>query len=81
MVIVKTQPKQKSVRNGKRKENAARKNSTRNAWRLAVNAKQFQERGAIGEKKAQLASYLMIVCTFEYEFNKKYLPSSNIVYF
>ena len=30
-VIVKTQPKQKSVRNGKRKENAARKSSTRNA--------------------------------------------------
>jgi hypothetical protein len=30
-VIVKTQPKQKSVRNGKRKENAARKSSIRNA--------------------------------------------------
>ena len=39
LVIVKIQQKRKSVRNGKRKENAARKRSTRNARRLAVNAK------------------------------------------
>ena len=56
VVIVKTQPKQKSVRNGKRKENAARKSSTRNAWRLVGNAqgtiedKRNRERGAIGKK-------------------------------
>ena len=52
VVIVKTQQKQKSVRNGKRKENAARKSSTRNAWRLVVNAKRFRERGAFREKKS-----------------------------
>ena len=33
---MKTQQKQKSVRNGKRKENAARKKSTRNARKLAI---------------------------------------------